>query len=327
MTEGSSPAAQSTTPPQTSPTTGSPVAAVASQVSGTGGGVGSQNAPVGTSGASGAQNAPAETGGAQTIDMAKIFGEDFVKDPALKDFKDPSSFVKAFKDTKAMVGKPRFDVPGQDTPAEQAAEFYKKLGVPDSAEAYALKPDANIPEHNNETNIEFLKAFSGVAHELKLTSAQAVGMQKFFDDLAVNLNKSQAAAQEQEDAQLTELLTKALPGEDLSVAEQRIKAEIEAMIPENLRERLAGKINNEALAAIAIMDRHYREKYGQSDKNAGDPGASSGKSLSDLRKEASALYSEIMKNGPMHPKYKENTDRYNSMYKTIGELSAAGARK
>lgn len=254
--------------------------------------------------------------------MAKIFGEDFTKDPALKDFKAPGDILKAYKDTKAMVGKPKFDVPGEDTPAEQAAEFWKKMGVPDKAEAYGLKADANVPEHNNETNIAFLKAFGDKAHELKMTQAQATGMQKFFDDLTVNLGKTQATKQAEEDAQLDGLFDKAL-GAEKAVASERIKALIEKVIPPEMRNLLTDKVSNEALTAIALIEKHFRETYGQSDKNTGDPAQNAGKSLPDLRKEASELYAEMMKKGLTDPSYKANKEKYDAMYKTIGELTKA----
>jgi len=309
MNEGSSqPAASQTTSAQAAPSTASPAAAVASNT----------NPAAGTTQAAPAQQT-ADTG---ALDMTKIFGEDFAKDPALKDFKDPASLVKAFKDTKALVGKPRFDVPGQDTPPEQAAEFWKKLGVPDSPEAYGLKPDANVPEHNNEANTAFLKTFEGVAHELKLNQTQAAGLQKFFDDMTVNLGKTAAATQAEEDAQLDSLFSKAL-GAEKDVAAERIKGVLEKVLPAEMRPILAEKMSNEALTAIALLEKHFRETYGQSDKNLGDNATAKGSSVAELRKDAQGLYSEMQKVGPMDPAYKGMKERYDAMYKTIGELTKA----
>jgi len=267
--------------------------------------------------------APASSGDPAAVDMAKIFGEDFTKDPALSKFKDPKAFAQSYKELQAQAGKPKYDVPGQDAPAEQTAEFYKKLGVPEKADAYGLKPDANVPEHNNEANVAFLKAFGDTAHELKLTTAQALGMQKFFDDLTVNLGKEAAATQAAEDAQLDSLFDKAL-GADKAVASERIKSLIEKVIPNEIRTLLTDKVSNEALTAIALIEKHFRETYGQSDKNAGENDAgAAGKNLADLRKEASELYSQMMKDGLTHPSYKANKDKYDALYKTIGELTKA----
>lgn len=310
MNEGSTPAEASAGTAPTNQTAGSPAAAVASQVSG------AQNTGA----------ASTENHSEGSLDMVKIFGEDFTKDPALKDFKDPASFVKAFKDTKAMVGKPRFDVPGQDAPPEQVSDFYKKLGVPETPDAYGLKADANVPEHNNETNVAFLKAFGDQAHELKLTKSQAEGMQKFFDDLAVNVGKTQAEAQAAEDAQLNSLLSKALGGENLDIAAGRIKADIEKVLPPEMRDLLANKVSNEALAAIALIEKHYRITYGMSDKNAGDQGSPSGRSQLDLQKEARDLMGSKEYQNPIDPGHKAVREKVNALYKTIGELTNAAKR-
>lgn len=261
-----------------------------------------------------------DAGASAPVDMAKIFGDEFVKDPALKDFKDPQSFVKAFKDTKAAIGRPRYDVPGQDAAPEVLGEFYKKMGVPDKADDYGLRPDANVPEHNNETNAEFLKAFGDRALELKMTPAQAQGVQKFMDDIAVNLSKAEAAKQAEEDAQLTSLFSKALGNEDINVAANRIKAEIEKVLPPEMRDLLQNKVSNEALAAIAILESHFRKTYGGADKNIGDPGGASGKSIADMQKEGRDLMASKEYRDAMHPNHKDAVQRADRIYKTITEM-------
>lgn len=320
MTDGSNPAAQSTTPTAASQASASQPAAVASQVNGNAAASAGASSPASTTGTT-------QTNDSDVLDMAKIFGEDFTKDPALSKFKSPVDVVKSYKELQSQIGKPRFDVPGQDTPPEQAAEFYKKWGVPETPDAYGLKPDANVPEHNNETNIAFLKTFVDKAHELKLNTSQAQGMQKFFDDLAVNVGKSEAERQAQETTQLNEMLSKALPGEDLTAAANRVKGEIEKVLSPEMRGLLLNKISNEALTAIAVLEKHFRKTYGQSDTSVGDQGSPSGQSVADLQKAAKELYAQILKDGLTAPSYKANMDRYNAMYKTIGELTNAQNRK
>lgn len=305
MSEEPSLAGQSTSQTQTSQSNGSAPAGGANLNNGGSQGADTQNGHVVTQ-----------------ADMAKIFGEDFTKDPSLSKFKTPGDVMKSYKELQSQIGKPRFDIPGQDAPPEQVADFYKKLGVPDNSEGYDLKPDANVPEHNNETNAEFLRAFSDVAHELKLTTAQAGGIQKFFDDITVALNEEQSAAIIESDRQLDEMLGKAL-GEDKNVASERIRQTLERVLPQELREALSDKVSNEALLAIAMLDKHYQSTYGRSDQNVGDHGRQAGRSLVDMQTEAKELYKQIMKDGLMAPSYKANWDRLQGMYKTIGELSAA----
>lgn len=260
------------------------------------------------------------------LDMAKIFGEDFAKDPSMAKFKTPADVAKSYKELQAMASKPRFDVPTAETPPEVAAEFYKKMGVPETPDAYGLKPDAFRPEGNNETNAEFLKAFSSIAHEAKLTPAQAQTVHKFMDDLTVNVEKAQQEAQAAEDAKLDEMFTKAL-GDEKTTAATRIEQLINQVIPEDMKAALAGKMSNEALTAIAIIEKHLRTTYGQSDSNINDPSNNAGKSLDDLRKEASDLMNSPSYQNVMDPGHKATKEKVNAMYKTIGELTAFSKKK
>jgi len=259
-------------------------------------------------------------------DMTKIFGEDFTKDPALSKFKTPGDVVKSYKELQAQIGKPRFDVPGQDTPQEVASEFWKKLGVPEKPEDYGLRPDANIPELNTEVNAEFIKSLSQVAHELKMTKDQTVGFQKFIDGIAANYGKAQAEVMAQEDAKLDEMFSKAF-GDQKAIASERTKQTIEKVLPPELRPLVAGKVENEALLVIAMMEKHFMEKYGQADRVAGDGAAGSGKSVNDLRNEANEIYAKMQKVGPMDPGYRGMKDQYDGIYKTISELTAAQNKK
>lgn len=306
MNEGSSLADTSTTQTQTNQSSASdPAAAGANQ----------------NNGAAGGQNAD------NIVDMSKIFGEDFAKDPALSKFKTPGDVVKSYKELQSQIGKPKFDVPGQDAPAEQVSEFYKKLGVPEKADDYGLKADANVPEHNNEVNVQFLKAFGEKAHELKMTATQAQGMQKFFDDLAVNMGKTQAAAQAEEDAKLDSLFDKAL-GSEKATAAEAMKQDLIKILPQEMRELLTEKVSTEALVAMTLLKKHYEKEYGRSDKTTGDDGNNGpGKSVEELRKEANEIYAKFMKNGLTHPEYKGDKARYDALQKTIAELTNAAQKK
>lgn len=263
------------------------------------------------------QPAPADA----PVDMAKVFGEEFTKDPNLAKFKTPGDVLKSYRELQSMAGKPKFDVPTADTPPEQAAEFYKKLGVPETPDAYGLKPDAYRPEANNEANAEFVKAFSQIAHEAKLTPTQAQAVHKFMDGIGAEVDKSMQAEEAKNDQVLSDLFAKALPGENLDVVAQRMSADIEKIIPEEMRTLLAGKMSNEALTAIALMEKHYREKYGQTDSNIGTTQNNAGTSVADLRKQASDLMATPAYQNPMDPGHKAVKERVDALYKTVGELT------
>lgn len=259
------------------------------------------------------------------LDMAKIFGDDFVKDPATAKFKDPKAFAQSYKELQTQVGKAagRVEIPNENTPPEQAKEFWQKMGVPDTAEGYELKPGANYADHENETNAAFLQSFSAIAKDLNLSKGQAEGMQRFFDDMTVKITEVATQEAEREDAQIDELYTKAFGDADKIVEQEKVKALIEKVVPENMRELLFNKVNNESLTFLALMNRHFEKTYGRSDNNQGDPGSNSGKTEADLRKESQDLYGKMLKTDKMSPEYKELKDRYDALNKTIASLTPA----
>jgi hypothetical protein len=261
--------------------------------------------------------APADTGRAW-------LGE-FAEDPAFKDFKDIAGLGKAYRDTKAMVGKPRFDVPTDETPPEVASEFYKKLGVPDAADGYGLKAPEGLPEHMGEYMAETLQEFASKAHELKLTPAQAKGLQEWHDAMAVKLGEanvqSTTQAKAEADTRLSEGFAKIF-GDKTIEASERVKATLMAAIPENMRADLAESLPNEALLAIALVEQHYRKTYGQSDSNLGDNTASVGVTADDMRKQAVDLMATKEYRDQMHPDHANTRSKVEALYRQLGSLTA-----
>jgi hypothetical protein len=269
--------------------------------------------------------APASNG---AVNLAELLGEEYSKDPAFKPFKEVGDLAKAYRETKSMVGKPRFDVPAEDADPAVVADFYKKLGVPDAVDGYAFEIPKEYPEHMGEYMKETLDAFAKTAHELKLTPKQAAGLQQWFDKTAIELGGDAFAGRQAEaaaaDKALDEYYTQAF-GEKKGV----ISAEVQTILPQAIQDKeLFGKISaglsNEALLAVGAVVQHMKTKYGMADQNIGSDGNNSGMSGDDLRKQAQQLMSSDAYRNPMSKDHAEAKKQVAELYQRFSSLTAQG---
>jgi hypothetical protein len=79
-------------------------------------------------------------------------------------FKDLPALLKSYTHAQKMLGGKAnaVQIPGEDATPEERTEFFKKLGVPDDASAYTVKP-ANLPE-GMEWDADAIGKFNQVAH-------------------------------------------------------------------------------------------------------------------------------------------------------------------
>jgi hypothetical protein len=99
--------------------------------------------------------------------------EDLQNDPTLNNYKNIEEMARGFVETKRMVGD-RVKIPDENTPPEEAAKFFTRLGRPETPDGYELsKVDlpATMPIDEG-----VVKNFKAKAHELGLTKKQADGI-------------------------------------------------------------------------------------------------------------------------------------------------------
>jgi len=90
----------------------------------------------------------------------------------LGQFKDINGVLKTLTSQQKMLGK-KADailIPDEKASPEEKAAFLKKLGVPDSADAYQLRPKDLPAGYEWDDNVA--KEFNSVAHEAGVTPAQ-----------------------------------------------------------------------------------------------------------------------------------------------------------
>ena len=110
----------------------------------------------------------------------------------LGQFKDPAAMAKTLVNQQRLLGKKAdaIVVPSEKSSPEEWAAFRSKIGVPENADAYAVRPK-DLPE-GFEWNESQAKDFNAFAHEKGLTPAQAEAIMSWDAKRAAG----QAAAQQ-----------------------------------------------------------------------------------------------------------------------------------
>jgi hypothetical protein len=108
----------------------------------------------------------------------------------LGQFKDPTAMAKTLINQQRLLGKKAdaIVVPNDKSTPEEWAAFRSKIGVPENADAYAVRP-SNLPE-GFEWNESQAKEFNAFAHEKGLTPAQAEALMSW--DAQREAQKAQA---------------------------------------------------------------------------------------------------------------------------------------
>jgi hypothetical protein len=109
-------------------------------------------------------------------------------------FKDPAAMAKTLINQQQMLGK-KADaviVPTEKSSPEEWAAFRSKIGVPENADAYPVRP-SNLPE-GFEWDEAQAKQFNAFAHEKGLTPAQAEALMSWDAQRAAGQAEAQQAA-------------------------------------------------------------------------------------------------------------------------------------
>jgi hypothetical protein len=124
---------------------------------------------------------PAETTATPTVDFKSLIPEEYREEKSLQNFSKMDDFVKSYLHSQKMVGLDKIPVPNKHATDEDWKEVYKRLGSPETADAYkySLPEDHAVPE-------DTLKSFSEQAVKLGLLPNQADGIMKYYNDVINN---------------------------------------------------------------------------------------------------------------------------------------------
>ena len=112
------------------------------------------------------------------VDFQSLIPEEYKEEKSLQNFNKMDDFVKSYLHSQKMVGLDKIPVPNKHATDEDWKEVYKKLGSPDTAEAYkySLPEGHSVPE-------DTLKSFSEEAVKLGLLPNQADGIMKYYNEV------------------------------------------------------------------------------------------------------------------------------------------------
>lgn len=124
----------------------------------------------------------------------------------LGQFKDVDGALKTLVNQQRLLGKKADAVliPKDDASPEEVAAFRAKLGVPETPDAYALKPK-DLPE-GMQWDENYAKELNAAAHEAGITPAQAEKLMSKYASLeAQNAQQAELQAKAQYEASRKEL--------------------------------------------------------------------------------------------------------------------------
>lgn len=271
---------------------------------------------------------PAKAGGEGAAPDFKTQLGDLGKDPAFDAFKDLNGLAKAYKDTKSALGKAQ-GIPGADATPEQKAEFYKALGVPETAEAYGLVKPEGLPEKMGEFyEKEMLGAFAKTAKDLNLTPEQAQGLQKWYDDMSLKQLEGLQGDIDKSDEAFGAEMVKAFGSQAKAEAAQAAAQVVaEKYLSPEMRSSLSGAPAN-VLAAVAMIAQGLSKDMTGEDFTLDRPTTGSGKfsgmDAEALRAKGRELQaSEAFKNS-FHAGHQAAKDEVTEIYQLVGKLIDAG---
>ncbi len=112
------------------------------------------------------------------VDFQSLIPEEYREEKSLQNFNKMDDFVKSYLHSQKMVGLDKIPVPNKHATDEDWKEVYKRLGSPETADAYtySLPEDHAVPE-------DTLKSFSEEAVKLGLLPNQADGIMKYYNEV------------------------------------------------------------------------------------------------------------------------------------------------
>ena len=160
---------------------------------------------------------------APAVDFQSLIPEEYREEKSLQNFNKMDDFVKSYLHSQKLVGLDKIAVPNKHATDEDWKQVYKKLGSPETAEAYkySLPEGHAVPE-------DTLKSFSEEAVKLGLLPNQADGIMKYYNEV---INQG-----------VNDQNIKAEEARKVELAKARVSGFVDAIIN---KEALLGKVDDE----------------------------------------------------------------------------------
>ena len=243
--------------------------------------------------------------------------------PWAKDFKSSDDVFKSLENAQQFIGRKGFGVPGEKATDEDRAAFYKELGVPDAPEGYEFKKPEGVPDEM--WNTEHEAKWAGLMKQNNIPKSVA-------NSLRDEMLKETLDSHNTSITELNKALDTAFGDKKLAVTKEVGDMITKAIPDAALRKQIESAIGNKNTPAFALalghVMNHYKKTYGLSDTNTGDNGGGEGgKSIKEMRAEATALMASPAYTNTMHKDHAETRKQVEGMYATIGQLTDAANKK
>lgn len=159
-------------------------------------GAGGEAAPdkgPGSSGDAPAKDQPAagggtgnSSGGTSSTDWRSSLPKDLQDNASIKKFPDAASLAGAYVNAQKLIGADKIAIPNPKTAtAEDWANVYSKLGLPDTVEKYDVKFKDGVT-----IDAGFAKEFRENAHKMGILPSQAQGLADWFSGITAGSEES-----------------------------------------------------------------------------------------------------------------------------------------
>jgi hypothetical protein len=250
-------------------------------------------------------------------DFSTLIPQEYKGHPSLAPIKDMGGLVKSFISAQEMVGKNKVVLPGENATEQDWAEFYGKLGRPESPDKYGIAPPKDLPE-GFQVNEEYLKTLGTLFHKHGLTTKQA---QALFNDLNGVAVESFKKESETSTASRTEAMAKLRTdfGAQFDIKIDAARRAVSAFVSDEQKQWLA----ESGLGSDHNMIRIFSEvgmKLAEHSTEGGGDGGGFGSNLSPSQAQAEITQlqsdSEFMKQymDQYHPQHAVAVKRMESLF-------------
>ena len=234
--------------------------------------------------------------------------DSFKDKPYLKGIDTPEKLFSMLDGAQTLIGQRPAGIPAPDAPAEEWGKFYDALGRPKTSAEYQLEIDPSVkPDEKVVGQIKDLFYKHG------LTPAQAKGIQKDFDAMAIAVAKEKGIQLQQQNTDFDKLAGTVFgPTRDADLA--TAKQLIDTFAPPAMKGEIA-KMSNENLILMAGVLKGISAKYIKADGAPSSQSRGTGQSPDDLRAEGRKLMESDAWKNSMHLDHEKTKARVAELYR------------
>ena len=250
-------------------------------------------------------------------------GKEWVQN-ILKSESPREEFFKQYESAQSLIGKrpEGLQVPGDNATPEQLKAWHKAVGVPETADAYDLKPvewsdaDKEAGEYLKSQQPESVtKAMKDAALTLGVTPKQLQGLKDAYDKAFVGEHKEWLTEAAKQDADFDKQADQVFGNRKDAVLASG-KQLMDALVPAAVRPMLDNASNETLIVVSAVLDA-FKDRYIKEDKFNGAGMAAAPSTKADISKEGQRLMALPAYNDPFHVDHERTRQAVRENYEKL----------